>query len=132
MTNSCLLALFILHISAIGIVFSFKWGVSFARNGRHQSLNHRTLETVVFGEPLSALGTSLPFFSDEEDDEEEESPTPVFSEAPISSLKEGVAFDSKNINGSDVRVGIIMARWNADIIQGLYKVIFNLSCKMIC
>ena len=39
----------------------------------------------------------------------------------ISSLKEGLEL-LKNLNGSDVRVGIIMARWNADIVQGLYKV----------
>lgn len=38
----------------------------------------------------------------------------------ISSLKEGLEL-LKNLNGSDVRVGIIMARWNADIVQGLYK-----------
>jgi len=38
----------------------------------------------------------------------------------ISSLKEGIEL-LKNLNGSDVRVGIIMARWNADIVQGLYK-----------
>jgi len=44
--------------------------------------------------------------------------TPLSS---ISSLKEGIEI-LKNLNGSDVRVGIIMARWNADIIQGLYQV----------
>lgn len=40
---------------------------------------------------------------------------------PISLLKEGIKFPT-NLNGSDVRVGIIMARWNSDVIQGLYKV----------
>ena len=39
----------------------------------------------------------------------------------ISSVKEGFELP-KHLNGSDVRVGIIMARWNADIVQGLYKV----------
>jgi len=43
----------------------------------------------------------------------------------ISSLKEGIEL-LKNLNGSDVRVGIIMARWNADIVQGLYKVFLAL------
>lgn len=38
----------------------------------------------------------------------------------ISPLKEGIAFPTK-LNGSDVRVGIIMARWNDDIISGLYE-----------
>ena len=42
------------------------------------------------------------------------------SSSGISSEKEGVAFPT-NINGTDVRVGIIMARWNSDIINGLYK-----------
>lgn len=45
--------------------------------------------------------------------------TPLSS---ISSLKEGLELLKNNLNGSDVRVGIIMARWNADIVQGLYKV----------
>lgn len=46
---------------------------------------------------------------------------PVPVEESISLIKEGVKFPN-NLNGSDVRVGIIMARWNSDIIQGLYKV----------
>jgi 6,7-dimethyl-8-ribityllumazine synthase len=37
----------------------------------------------------------------------------------ISAVKEGIK-QLTNLNGSDVRVGIIMARWNADIITGLY------------
>lgn len=41
-------------------------------------------------------------------------------EEQISLLKEGIKFPT-NLNGSDVRVGIIMARWNADVVQGLYK-----------
>jgi hypothetical protein len=53
----------------------------------------------------------------------------------ISSLKEGIEL-LKNLNGSDVRVGIIMARWNADIVQGLYKVFLALyvvhSTPKIC
>jgi len=38
----------------------------------------------------------------------------------MSPNKEGLSFTTK-LNGSDVRVGIIMARWNADIIEGLYE-----------
>ena len=61
---------------------------------------------------------------DDNNDEEEETSTETESIAvdddPISIFKEGIKFPS-NVNGSDVRVGIIMARWNADIIQGLYK-----------
>mmetsp|Transcript_31780 Transcript_31780/g.53608 ORF Transcript_31780/g.53608 Transcript_31780/m.53608 type:complete len:277 (-) Transcript_31780:427-1257(-) len=38
----------------------------------------------------------------------------------ISAIKEGIK-PPENLNGSDVRVGIIMSRWNADIITGLYQ-----------
>jgi hypothetical protein len=72
--------------------------------------------------------------SDDEDgdDEEEESDSSSAEQAPIiiddtpemSLFKEGIKFPT-NLNGSDVRVGIIMARWNADVIQGLYKVVYN-------
>lgn len=65
---------------------------------------------------------------DEEDDEDEEGNGSV-QEVPIVSstsnagveLVKGVLFPSV-LNGSDVRVGIIMTRWNPEIIQGLYKV----------
>lgn len=53
--------------------------------------------------------------------DEEEPTAPLTTEAPeISSAKEGIKFGT-DVNGSDVRVGIIMARWNADVIDGLYK-----------
>ena len=69
-------------------------------------------------------------FSDEEEEGEEEegqgeeTSAPILIDAPeeeISPFKEGISFSNANINGSEVRVGIIMARWNADIISGLYK-----------
>lgn len=67
----------------------------------------------------------------EEDEEEEEGPKTAFEEGivpaatqEISLIKQGLNISSF-LNGSDVRVGIIMARWNSDIIQGLYKVIFT-------
>eukprot|EP01036_Dinobryon_divergens_P023464 gene23464-31813_t len=50
----------------------------------------------------------------------EESAVVEEAEQSISLLKEGIKFPT-NLNGSDVRVGVIMARWNSDIIQGLYK-----------
>jgi len=64
---------------------------------------------------------------DEEDDEDEEGNGSV-QEVPIVSstsnagveLVKGVFFPSA-LNGSDVRVGIIMTRWNPEIIQGLFK-----------
>ena len=65
-----------------------------------------------------------PKMDDEEEEEEEEAPTDtepvIIEDEPMSIFKEGIKFPT-NVNGSDVRVGIIMARWNADVIQGLYK-----------
>eukprot|EP01038_Epipyxis_sp_PR26KG_P007830 gene7830-10636_t len=66
--------------------------------------------------------------ADEDDNEsssEETVPVPeevttIADDPQISLIKEGIKFPT-SLNGSDVRVGIIMARWNADIIQGLYK-----------
>jgi hypothetical protein len=65
----------------------------------------------------------------DEEDVEEEAALPsqasaaiaTDSDAPISLMKQGIKFPTV-LNGSDVRVGIIMARWNDDIISGLYKV----------
>jgi len=39
----------------------------------------------------------------------------------VSADKGGIRFEDTSLNGTDVRVGIIMARWNDDIINGLYK-----------
>ena len=61
---------------------------------------------------------------EEEESSEESSPASVEvgDDSPqISLIKQGLNISS-SMNGSDVRVGIIMARWNADVIQGLYKV----------
>eukprot|EP00596_Hydrurales_sp_CCMP1899_P002637 CAMPEP_0119033352 /NCGR_PEP_ID=MMETSP1177-20130426/400_1 /TAXON_ID=2985 /ORGANISM="Ochromonas sp, Strain CCMP1899" /LENGTH=258 /DNA_ID=CAMNT_0006990035 /DNA_START=228 /DNA_END=1004 /DNA_ORIENTATION=+ len=63
--------------------------------------------------------------SDEEEEEEEEAQAgttdaPGESQGEISGVKEGIMFPT-SLNGTDVRVGIIMGRWNSDIIAGLYK-----------
>ena len=66
--------------------------------------------------------------SDEDEGEDEESAEPTVEEvnldespgSELSVFEKGIAFPT-SVNGSDVRVGIIMARWNADIIAGLYK-----------
>lgn len=74
------------------------------------------------------LDTSLQLsFSDEEDDgeEHEESIVNAASDADMSVIKEGIK-PLSSINGSDVRVGIIMARWNSDVITGLHKVISSI------
>ena len=77
-------------------------------------------------------------FSDDEEEGEEtqESDSPAVEIADLdeadspemSIFKEGIKFPT-SLNGSDVRVGIIMARWNADVIQGLYKVKKRYICK---
>lgn len=43
------------------------------------------------------------------------------NEHTMSLIKEGIKFPS-NLDGSAIRVGVIMARWNADVIQGLQAV----------
>jgi len=55
---------------------------------------------------------------DDETDEEEERPT--IMDSIIIGEKESPSF-GKDLNGSDVRVGIIMARWNEDIVKSLYQ-----------
>lgn len=40
--------------------------------------------------------------------------------ADMSAIKEGIK--ALSLDGSEVRVGILMARWNADVISGLYQV----------
>lgn len=55
------------------------------------------------------------------------------SDGPIQanySLTKGVEFPS-NLNGSEIRVGIIMTRWNSDIIQRLHEVSSYLSKKYL-
>jgi len=66
-------------------------------------------------------------YSDEEEEqqgEEEKAPVesiPIVIESDaISLMKEGIKFP-ETPNGTDVRIGIIVARWNADIITGLYQ-----------
>lgn len=73
---------------------------------------------------------------DDDGDEEEEVSTtelaPLISEdSAMSMIKEGIKFPT-TLNGSDVRIGIIMARWNADVISGLYKVCINCLFLLFC
>ena len=71
----------------------------------------------------SSSGNSEPARLDD-DEEDEEAPAPEINTlAPdVSPKKQGLQYVGE-LNGSDVRVGIIMARWNSDIIEGLYKVL---------
>ena len=81
----------------------------------------RQISTNSRGLRPSPLFSSLPSIRSDDDEEEEEETRPTFTtDAPALSLeKEGITFAA--LNGSDVRVGIIMSRWNADVVQALYK-----------
>lgn len=117
--------------------FSF-WGPAV---GQRNSLSNGFLKSshiirandmsVQMANPSAHYVSSTPselfnhILSDEEEEEEPEAP-PTTTDAPgetseMSTVKEGIMFPT-TLNGSDVRVGIIMARWNSDIIAGLYKV----------
>jgi hypothetical protein len=93
-----------------------------------QSLNNRD-ETPTFSQSIVADEEEEGEETEDEDDDEEpeEGNSPQTTDAPsegdgsISLLKQGINFPT-TLNGSDVRVGIIMARWNNDIIEGLYQV----------
>ena len=115
--------------------FSF-WGPSVAQrnflsngflkashNARRNDISIQMSNPYVSSTPSELFNHIL---SDEEEEEEPEAP-PTTTDAPgetseMSTVKEGIMFPT-TLNGSDVRVGIIMARWNSDIIAGLYKVI---------
>ena len=134
---SVLLFLLLVHFTESFSFGTFKWSTKKATTSWYGG---RGASRIAFGTPIDYTGTmqssrmsteatphSRPslhesminletLMSDEED-----STAPLTSEAPeISSAKEGIKFE-KDVNGSDVRVGIIMARWNADVIDGLYK-----------
>lgn len=104
--------------------------IATSNNNIHSSLystsaianNHNTLAGSI-----KSLNIRNGEDDDEEGDDEEEEEAAVqpeqqtiVSEETISLYKEGIKFPTL-MNSSDVRVGIIMARWNADIINGLYK-----------
>ena len=119
-----LIALALLSLHAL----AFLSGVPLRRlPGRMQVRPGSSVGPVQQQMVLSSMSVSL---SDEEEDEEEggeegdeesvPTPNPIIEDAPLSLFKEGIAFGT-SLNGSDVRVGIIMARWNADVISGLYK-----------
>ena len=108
---------------------SFKWGNRISTIGYKISTKQVINNNLDF--TLKSLKNSISMSDEDSDDEEEEEETPTetlsvdTALAPdISNFKEGIKFTSQ-LNGSDVRVGIIMAKWNADIIEGLYKVIYK-------
>jgi hypothetical protein len=55
-----------------------------------------------------------------DDDSEDQQSGVSLVEPDMSAIKDGLK--QADVNGSDVRVGIIMAKCNAGIVQGLYKV----------
>jgi len=92
--------------------------------------SHHRLFHSMNTQRISAAGEEEEEEEEEEDSGEKESgaaevaTTDATIDGQISLIKQGLNI-SGFLNGSDVRVGIIMARWNADIIQGLYKVSLN-------
>ena len=69
------------------------------------------------------VSSSIVMDEEEGDEEEDEKTLSTMPSITPSMVKEGLSFAGATLNGSDVRVGILMARWNADIVQGLHKVI---------
>eukprot|EP01041_Mallomonas_annulata_P006681 gene6681-13536_t len=124
MNSSFLCALFLICIS---LCASFTW-TSFRTMHRRSAVAIKTVHMTKNSNINYETVNVSPITNDEEeeDGEEEESTEPdTTSTAPIvidgeTIMKEAAAFAS-SLNGSDVRVGIIMARWNEDIIKNLYK-----------
>lgn len=122
--------------------YSF-WGASVNQKNavssgfRVNSIRVNSVATQMSNSPYTSSTPSELFthiMSDEEEEEEPEAP-PTTTDAPaerseVSSVKEGIMFPT-TLNGTDVRVGIIMARWNNDIIAGLYKVIRLLPITVV-
>jgi 6,7-dimethyl-8-ribityllumazine synthase len=119
----------LINLLLIGVASGFSLSV-FSKRFMHkthaiQSSSHSTSNMMfkMLVSPSHVLQSiSSPFISQEEedDDEDEETKPTLSTDAPVISLeKEGVIFST--LNGSDVRVGILMCRWNSDIVQGLYK-----------
>ena len=104
---------------------------SFTVSSSSSSLrSHHRLFHSLSVQGISAAGEEEEQESEEDDEESEEKESGAAEvettadatiDGQISLIKQGLNI-SGFLNGSDVRVGIIMARWNADIIQGLYKV----------
>lgn len=106
----------------------FELGNAFATSRAfrvHRQGQTRNLQSVQMSsaemQSMPAISPLLTSYSDEEDDDQAQQALATVIEADMSVIKEGIK-PLCNVNGSDVRVGIIMARWNADVITGLYKV----------
>lgn len=91
------------------------------RHGHSRGLHEVGMAPAEVQQPVPAVSPLLTSFSDEDDGDDSQEALAALIEADMSVIKEGIK-PLGNINGSDVRVGIIMARWNADVISGLYKV----------
>jgi hypothetical protein len=131
MLNVLLYSLILLQFYSIGF-----FQVKFATKLKSFKINNDRIIPSISPSSQS-LEYSFPIVKNNDDendeDEEDESNTETTQETTdssesvsdsnpqISLLKQGLNTTSF-LNGTDVRVGIIMARWNSDIIQGLYKV----------
>ena len=110
-----------------GSTVSRKSSISYGFANPFRSSSVATSMVTEYSTPSELFSTIM---SDEEEEEEEPEAPPTTTDAPgestegMSTVKEGIMFPT-TLNGTDVRVGIIMARWNNDIIGGLYKVRHN-------
>lgn len=102
---------------------SFQWSNTRASSNIRRA--RRKIRDVIVTAPStmqSSTRLQATIRMDEDEEGEETAAAPLSTLAPdVSAVKEGLKYVA-DLNGSDVRVGIIMARWNADIIEGLYKV----------
>ena len=102
---------------------SFQWSNTRASSNIRRA--RRKIRDVIVTAPSTMQSSSrlqATIRMDEDEEGEETAAAPLSTLAPdVSAVKEGLKY-AADLNGSDVRVGIIMARWNADIIEGLYKV----------
>jgi 6,7-dimethyl-8-ribityllumazine synthase len=96
----------------------------FASRYSNSRVNKVATTTRLMSTLLSqSISSSAPTPSLDDDEEEDDTTRPTSSNlAPdISTSKQGLSYTTTPLNGSDVRVGILMSRWNSDIVQGLYK-----------
>jgi hypothetical protein len=70
----------------------------------------------------SVLSLQMDSYNDDDDEDSDESGPPVSVEPDLSVIIESRENGSE-ATGSDVRVGIIIARGNDDVVQNLYKVV---------
>mmetsp|Transcript_18188 Transcript_18188/g.18238 ORF Transcript_18188/g.18238 Transcript_18188/m.18238 type:complete len:285 (-) Transcript_18188:116-970(-) len=93
----------------------FVWKPMSSSQRHFSASSMRPTEIISLQSSVDSIESSLFRASDQPEDE-----APKVDASILVDLKTSPDF-AANLNGSDVRVGIIMARWNEDIIKNLYK-----------